>query len=132
MSESILKHFMTHYVVAMCGDLNRGERMNCAVLAWDMNEGEHAPVTIHMTKNWDRIIRAFWSHLPPNGIHGLAENITERLAAIKTLKDFHWAVERMGPYTPFEFTEERGSIASPEQTAGDMADWFLHRAGPPC
>ena len=115
------------YVVAMCGDLNRGERMNCAVLAWDYTLGVEAPVTAHLVADWERIRTAFFAHLPPGAFEGLRDDIIQRLSAIKTLKDFRTTLEKSGPYTPFEFTEERGSTVSPEDTAASMADWFLHR-----
>ncbi len=111
----------------MCGDLNRGERMNCAVLAWDDEAGAEAPVTVHILKDWSRVTSAFWSNLQATASESLRENIVERIASIKTLADFRKTIDRSGPYTPFEFTEERGSIVSPEETAGDMAEYFLRQ-----
>lgn len=117
----------TKYVVAMCGDLNRGERMNCAVLAWDDTLGVDAPVTVHIIKDWTRIHLAFFSHLPPSGSESWRENIIERISGIKILGDFRRVIEKSGPYTPFEFTEERGSTVLPEETAADMAEYFLRQ-----
>jgi len=93
--------------------------MNCAVLAWDTALGDEAPVTLHMIQDWSRIESAFTFH------ESVRENIIERLSAITTFAHYRRMCDRMGPYTPFEFTEERGSIVSPNETASDMAAHFL-------
>jgi len=111
----------------MCGDLNRGEHMNCAVLAWDAALGDEAPVTTHLLKDWSRIDAAFFEGLTTDSRTSIHDNIIERLTAIKTYADFRRVVDKMGPYTPFEFTEDRGSIVSPRETAADMAAHFLRQ-----
>jgi len=119
------------YIVAMCGDLNRGERMNCGVLSWDHTLGDEdlgeAPVTVHLTLDWERIRTAFFNQIPVSAFEGLRDDIVRRLSSIKTLKDLRTAYEKMGPYTPFEFTEERASTETPEATGVSMADWFLQQ-----
>jgi hypothetical protein len=117
----------TKYIVVMYGDLNRGEKLNVGVLAWDGTLGVTAPVTVIMRKDWTRIHATFpWGGNGPE----VQQNVTERMLAIKTLHDFRCTWEKMGPYTPFEFTEERGSIEAPEKTALWAARYFLQEVFP--
>lgn len=116
----------TKYVVAMYGDLNRGERMNIAVLAWDTLLGATAPVTVHVLEDWSRIHAAF-----PAGGEEQQRLVSVRLEGIETYAEYIQIWTRMGPYTPFEFTEERGSLESPEKTAASMAVYFLRQGQDP-
>jgi hypothetical protein len=118
---------VTRYVVVQCGDLNRGEKMNCAVLAWDSTLGDDSPVSVYVISDWARIRTAFWPSHVGWTTDDLTNDITSRILAIKTLGDFRQVFSTMGPYTPFDFTDERTAAESPEKTAAGMADYFLHR-----
>jgi len=112
------------YVVVKFGYLVRDESMNVAVLVWEHNIGPQAPVLKKLIEEegWARIARAF----PKSGAEGwVREEVLRRLSEIETVADYQKALQRMGPYTPFEFTEERPSIAFLDDTLRLMAEHFL-------
>ncbi len=111
----------SRYVVVKFGYLNRGETMNIAVLAWEHGRGPEMPVFQRGLHNWQRVEQAF----PRPGFEQFVDDTTRRLEAIKTVGDYEVVVSKMGPYTPFEFTEERPSTASPEDTLEAMVKFFL-------
>lgn len=127
MTDPLVENLMTNrrvkYVVAMCGDLNRGERMNVGVLAWDTELGPSAPVSLRLLKDWTRIHAAF----PSSYSDMIQKQVETCLTDIRTYADFQKAVNKQGPYTPFEFTEERGSLESPENTVVGTAQFFLRQ-----
>ena len=112
----------SRYVVVKFGDLHRGETMNIGILAWDhpipFNEPPppETPVMQRIIEEaeWARIFEAF-----PRGYNAeLREDVVNRLQAIKTYGDYMHVWNRMGPYSPFEFTEERPSVGG----AGDLLE----------
>lgn len=127
MSDDVVENLMANrrvkYVVAMYGDLNRGERMNVGVMAWDTEQGLAAPVSLRLLKDWTRVHAAF----PSSSSDLLQKQVETRLTDIRTYADFKKTLDKMGPYTPFEFTEERGSLESPENTIIGTAQFFLRQ-----
>jgi hypothetical protein len=121
--ENLVANRRVKYVVAMCGDLNRGERMNVAVLAWDTEQGLASPVSLRLLKDWTRVHAAF-----PSSFGDMIQKQVETcLTDIRTYADFKRTLDKTGPYTPFEFTEERGSLESPENTVIGTAQFFLRQ-----
>jgi hypothetical protein len=111
------------YVVVRFGDLNRGEHMNVAVLAWEHDVGSDTPVYQRMISDWTRIQQAF----PKSGADGwVQEEVIRRISSIRTLGDYERTKSEVGPYTPFEFTEERPSMASAVDTLEAMWKFFLN------
>jgi hypothetical protein len=110
------------YVVVKFGYLNRGEHMNIGVLLWEHDVGLDTPVYQKLIDNWDHIVRAF----PGSGADTwVKDSVISALSEIRTLWDYIKLLTRMGPYTPFEFTQEKPSIAVPEQALKSLADFFL-------
>ncbi len=110
------------YVVARFGYLDRDEHMNIGVLAWEHGVGPDTPVFQQLIDDWSRIIQAF----PKSGADGwVREEVIQRLTAIKTYGDYQRTLDKMGPYTPFEFSEEKPSIAFPEDTLAIGVEHFL-------
>jgi hypothetical protein len=111
----------SRYVVVKYGYVNRGETMNIAVMAWEHAKGPTMPVYQRVIPNWDRINQAF----PRAGAEDFQEDAVRRLEAIKTVGDYEHVLLRIGPYTPFEFTDERPSTATPQDTLEQMSRLFL-------
>lgn len=113
------------YIVVMFGYLNRGERMNVAVMSWDFEVGvpvpPETPVYQRVIGDWTRIEAAF----PRAGSQELRDDVITRLANIRTYADYEKVLSKMGPYTPFEFTEERGSTVMAAETLASMAEYFI-------
>jgi hypothetical protein len=115
----------SRYVVVKFGYLTRGESMNVAVLAWEHGVGPDTPVVQRVIVDWGHVMASF----PRAGGDEMRDDVIKRLAGIQTFGDYEKVLGKMGPYTPFEFTEERGSIASPEDTLEHMAAFFLRPYG---
>lgn len=112
----------SRYVVARFGYLVREEHMNIAVLSWEHNAGDQTPVLQQIILDWEPIARAF----PGAGADGwVREEVITRLEAIKTFGDYRKVLDKMGPYTPFEFSDERPSAAFPEDTLRSTVQHFL-------
>lgn len=110
------------YVVVRFGYLVRDEHMNIGVLAWEHEAGDEAPVLQQLILDWGPIARAF----PHSGADGwVRDEVIQRLSAIKTFGDYKKVLDKMGPYTPFEFSDERASIAFPEDTLRIGVQHFL-------
>lgn len=108
------------YVVVHAGDLHREEHMNVGVLAWEVSEDlSQSAVHVRLLQNWSRLVAAFPS------IANIREDIEKRLQAIKTYGDLIAVIDRMGPYTPFEFTEERPSTLTADVLLVEIAPHFL-------
>lgn len=108
------------YVVVHAGDLHREEHMNVGVLAWEVAEDlPKSVVHLRLLQNWTRLVAAFPS------IANIRDDIEKRLQAIKTYGDYVAVIDRMGPYTPFEFTEERPSLLAPDVLIVEVAPHFL-------
>jgi hypothetical protein len=111
---------IARYVVVRFGELNRGEHMNVALLAWD--EGcvpSSTPIHMRMLKDWKRVRMAFPRPLD------FEEDVIKRVTAIKTFADYQEVLRRMGPYTPFEFSDERPSTEPAEKILGGLVEHFL-------
>lgn len=114
----------SRYVVVEFGYLGRSETMNVAVLGWDVDIDlslEASPVYQLVLSNWSRVERAF----PRAGGEVLKAITMEQLERIKTRKDYLYLESKMGPYTPFQFTEQRPSLLQAETLVRDMANFFL-------
>lgn len=110
------------FVVVRFGYLDRDEHMNIGVLCWESGVGVDAPVLQKLIDDWGRITQAF----PKSGADGwVREEVIRRLTEIKTYGDYQRTLEKMGPYTPFEFSDERPSIAFPEDTLAIGVEHFL-------
>jgi hypothetical protein len=74
---------------------------------------------VRILQNWGRALAAFpfLSHT--------REDITSRLNGIQTYRDLEEVRRRLGPYSPFDFTEERASTGSSEDLVEGMALHFL-------
>lgn len=108
------------YIVAKAGDINRDETINVAVLMWRDDDGDASPVHARFLKDWSRLLQSFrWS------TDEMQNEILSRLSQIKTKEDYKLVLSKMGPYTPFEFTEERASVGSPEAVIDQLATFFL-------
>lgn len=113
--------WVSKYVVVRAGNLHNGERMNVAVLFWRTNVGQDSPVTCRLLKDWSRLETAFrW---PPD----LKEDIIARVSAIKTEGDYEKVSSKMGPYTPFEFSDERPTTDPTDREAllNQLVEIFL-------
>lgn len=114
---------IARYVVVRFGELSRGEHMNVALLAWDEPGGSVAaadiPIHMRMLKDWKRVRMAF-----PRPID-FEEDVITRVAAIKTFADYQEVLRRMGPYTPFEFSDERASTELAEGILEGLVEHFL-------
>ena len=117
------------YVVIKCGALVRGESMNVGILSWTTPEGASfltpaeptAPVLQRVLGDWTHVMQAF----PRYVTEDVRDDVLARLAAIRTYGDYAKTLERMGPYTPFEFSEERPSTATAEETLRSMWKFFF-------
>jgi hypothetical protein len=109
------------FIVVHFGYLIREEHMNIAVLAWEHDKGPDTPVFMKFIDDWSHVQASF----PRGASEELRHDVTQRLTAIKTYGDYQKVRDRMGPYTPFEFTDERASLATPESTLESMAKFFL-------
>lgn len=119
---------IARFVVVRYGDLNRGEFMNVGLLAWDEpDQGArrngrvpaNTPVLVRMLKDWKRVRTAFPK--PPD----FEADVINRVTGIKTLKDYEDLKQRMGPYTPFEFSDERPSTEKAEKMLGGLVEFYL-------
>jgi hypothetical protein len=115
------------YVVVKFGYLVRGESMNVAVLCWEHGIGPEAPVLRRVLDDWTHVMASF----PRAGGYELRDDVLKRLAEIRTYGDYVRVLDKMSPYTPFEFTDERASIGFPEDTIESMAKFFLTPWPPP-
>ncbi len=110
------------YIVVRFGYLHRDEHMNIGVLCWEHGVGEDTPVLQKLIEDWGRIVQAF----PGSGADGwVREEVIRRLSEIKTYGDYQRTLEKMGPYMPFEFSEEKPSIAFPEDMLAIGIEHFL-------
>jgi hypothetical protein len=110
------------YRVVKAGDINRDETHNVAIVAYGRPDidGGTTGFVVRMLTNWTRFRAMFmWGD-------ELEQEITKRLAEITSLEQLDDVIKRMGPYTPFIFTEPRGSLDSPEATVESMAKYFLY------
>lgn len=114
------------FVVVRFGYLIRGEHMNIGVLCWEHNAGPDASVLQQLLTDWTRILQAF----PGSGADGwVKDEVLGCLGAVKTYGDYERVLSKMGPYTPFEFSEEKGSLAFPEDTLAIGVEHFLSDYG---
>ena len=119
MKELLPEGRSSRYVVVKFGYLTRGESLNVAVLAWE-HGGPEQPVYQYHLVDWSRVQAAF----PRAGGDELRDDVLKRLEAIKTVGDYRAVLEQIGPYTPFEFTEERASLTSAGDTLEFARDFF--------
>lgn len=112
----------SRFVRVKFGYLNRGESMNVGILAWEHDAGNETPVLQRLLSDWGYVLAAF-----PHGMSGeeLRDDVIARVTTIKTYGDYFKVWERMGPYTPFEFTEPCYSTTSAAELLESMWQYFF-------
>lgn len=119
----------SRFVLVKCGALVRGESMNVGVLAWETPPGATfetpadpaAPVIHRLLDDWDYVMQAFPRYVPA----WVRDDVLERLRAIRTYGDYERVLDRMTPYTPFEFSDVRPSMSTPEETLQTTWKFFF-------
>ena len=110
----------SRFIRVKYGYLSRDESMNIGILAWEHDQGNDTPVIQRLIPDWGYILAAF-----PRWGDELRADVIQRVTAIKTYGDYYRVWERMGPYTPFEFTEPNPSTMSAAQTLEEMWKFFF-------
>lgn len=90
-----------------------------AILMWGLALGSKAPIFRRYLKNWDRIRTAFgWDDR-------VRTEVLDRLSRILILDDYRHISQELGPSSLLEFSEERSSLASPQEVLDNIAGYYL-------
>lgn len=111
---------ISRFVVVRSGDILREETINVAILMWVVSLGSKAPVSMRILRDWSRLRVSFgWSD------DVIQEGVVHQLSRIRIKDDYDHLRQELGHYSFFEFSEERCSLASPNEVLDNIAGFYL-------